>query len=73
MLEVTWRDLYRIAILEPNPGLQKIRVRVATDAIKARASDAGVPTQERRELGDALATLRRLKPEQHETHMRWNR
>jgi hypothetical protein len=73
MLDGTWRDSYRAAILELDPALRKIRVKVAADAIKARASDAGVPACERRELGDALATLRRLKPEMHESQMRWTR
>jgi hypothetical protein len=73
MLDGTWRDLYRAAILELDPALRRIRVKVAADAIKARASDAGVPSDERRELGDALATLRRLKPEPHETHTQSSR
>jgi hypothetical protein len=72
MLDGTWRDLFRAAIIELNPGLRKIRVKVAADAIKARASDTGVTIQERRELGDALAMLRRLKPEEHESHVRWS-
>jgi hypothetical protein len=72
MLDETWRDLYRAAIIELNPGLRKIRVKVAADAIKARASDTGVPALERRELGNALATLRRLKPGQDEAYTRWS-
>jgi hypothetical protein len=70
MLDGTWRDLYRATILELDPALRKIRAKVAADAIKARASEAGVSADERRELGDALATLRRLKPVQQEPSVR---
>jgi hypothetical protein len=70
MLDGTWRDLYRAAILELDPALRKIRVKVATDAIKARASDVGVSGEERSELGSALATLRRLRPEKPEPRVR---
>ena len=62
MLEITWRDLYRTAIVERDPVVQEIRVRAAANAIKARASEAGVFGHEREELGDALDTLSRLKP-----------
>jgi|HubBroStandDraft_6_1064221.scaffolds.fasta_scaffold1081118_1 hypothetical protein len=72
MLDWTWRDLYKAAIVELDPTIRKIRVKVAADAIKARASDAGVPAEERRELGHALAILRRLKPEQNEPQLRWS-
>ena len=70
MLDGTWRDLYRATILELDPALRKIRAKVAADAIKARASEAGVSADERRELGDALTTLRRLKPVQQEPSVR---
>jgi len=66
MLDWTWRDLYKAAIVELDPTIRRIRVKVAADAIKARASDAGIPSEERRELGNALAILRRLKPELRE-------
>jgi hypothetical protein len=72
MLDWTWRDLYKAAIVELDPTIRKIRVKVAADAIKARASDAGVPAEERSELGHALAILRRLKPEQNEPQLRWS-
>jgi hypothetical protein len=66
MLEITWRELYRTAIVaaivERDPVVQEIRVRAAANAIKARASEAGVVRHERKELGDALDTLGRLKP-----------
>jgi hypothetical protein len=70
MLDGTWRDLYRAAILELDPALRKVRVKVAADAIKARASYVGVSGNERSELGSALATLRRLKPEKQKPHTR---
>jgi hypothetical protein len=66
MLEITWRDLYRTAIIsaivEHDPVVLEVRVRAAANAIKARASEDGVLRRERRELGDALDTLSRLKP-----------
>jgi hypothetical protein len=61
MFETTWRDLYRAAILELNPSLLKARLKAAEDAIIARASDARAPREERKEMDDALSTLRRLK------------
>jgi hypothetical protein len=61
MFETTWRDLYRAAILELNPSLLKVRLKAAEDAIVARASDARAPREERKEMDDALSTLRRLK------------
>jgi hypothetical protein len=60
MFEMTWRDLYRAAILELNPSLLKARLKAAEDAIVARASDAA-PREERKESDDALSTLHRLK------------
>jgi|SRR5580692_5937770 hypothetical protein len=69
MLDWTWRDLYKAASVELDPTIRRIRVKVAADAIKARASDAGIPSEERRELGNALAILRRLKPELREPQM----
>ena len=62
MLEITWRDLYRVALFEPDPVLHAIRVRAAANAGKAQTSEAGILGHERRELGDALAKLSRLKP-----------
>ncbi len=62
MLEITWRDLYGAAIVELDQVVQEIRVRAAAHAINARASEDGVCGHEREELGNALATLSRLKP-----------
>jgi hypothetical protein len=61
MCEMTWRDLYRAAILELNPSLRKARLKAAEDAIVARASDARAPRGERKEMDDALSTLHRLE------------
>jgi hypothetical protein len=61
MFEMTWRDLYRAAILELNPSLLKARLKAAEDAIVARASDARAPREERKEMDAALSTLHRLK------------
>jgi len=61
MFEMTWRDLYRAAILELNPSLLKAPLKAAEDAIVARASDARAPREERKEMDGALSTLHRLK------------
>jgi hypothetical protein len=61
MVESEWRALYRAAILELEPKRLQARVREAEDAIKARASSARVPPGERKEMDDALSTLRVLK------------
>ena len=61
MLENNWRDLYRDAILELDVALLKIRLQIAEDAIKARAFDALVSREERKQMDDALSTIRRLK------------
>lgn len=62
MLESEWRTVYRAAILELDPKRLPARVQAAEDAIVARAaSDARVPRDERREMDDALATLRVLR------------
>ena len=61
MIESTWRDLYRAAILEIDRSLLKFRLNAAEDSINARASDARASRQERREMADALWTLQRLK------------
>ena len=61
MIETTWRDFYRVAILELDRSLQKIRLNAAEDSINARASDARASREERREMADALSTLQRLK------------
>jgi hypothetical protein len=61
MIETTWRDFYREAILEIDRSLLKVRLKAAEDSIKARASDARASRQERREMADALSTLRRVK------------
>jgi hypothetical protein len=65
MIESEWRTLYRAAILELDPKRLQARVKAAEDAINARAlSDARVPRDERREMDEALATLRILKRKQ---------
>jgi hypothetical protein len=61
MIETTWRDFYRAAILELDRSLLKVRLTAAEDAINARTSDARACREERREMADALATLHRLK------------
>ena len=61
MIETTWRDFYRVAILEVDRSLVKVRLNAAEDSINARASDARASRQERREMADALSTLQRLK------------
>jgi len=61
MIETTWRDFYRAAILEVDRSLVKVRLNAAEDSINARASDARASRQERREMADALSTLQRLK------------
>jgi len=61
MLESNWRDLYRDAILELDVALLKIRLQIAEDAIKARTFDALVSREERKQMDDALSTIRRLK------------
>lgn len=64
MVESEWRALYRVAILELDPTRLQARVRAAEDAINARASSARVPVGERKEMDDALSTLRVLKRKQ---------
>jgi hypothetical protein len=64
MVESEWRALYRAAILELDPKRLQTRVRAAEDAINARASSARVPLGERKEMDDALSTLRVLKRKQ---------
>jgi hypothetical protein len=61
MIQTTWRDYYRAAILEVDRSLLKVRMSAAEDSINARASDARASRQERREMTDALWTLQRLK------------
>jgi hypothetical protein len=61
MFESNWRDLYRDAILELDLALLKVRLQIAEDAIKARAYDALVSREERKQMDDALSTIRRLK------------
>lgn len=61
MIETTWRDFYRAAILEFDRSLLKVRLSAAEDSINARASDARASREERREMAEALSTLQRLK------------
>jgi len=61
MVETTWRDFYRAAVFELDRSLLKIRLKAAEDAINARTSDARASREERREMAEALSTLRRLR------------
>jgi hypothetical protein len=61
MFESNWRDLYRGAILELDLALLKVRLQIAEDAIEARAFDALVSREERKQMDDALSTIRRLR------------
>jgi hypothetical protein len=61
MIETTWREFFRAAVLEVDRSLLNVRVKAAEDSIKARASDSRASRQERREMADALSTLRQLK------------
>jgi hypothetical protein len=61
MPEVSWRQLYKAAILELDPALLQIRVKIAEEAINARLVDAQIPRDERRDLDGALSALRGLK------------
>jgi hypothetical protein len=61
MFENNWRDLYRDAILELDLALFKVRLQAAEDAIKTRALYALVSREERKQMDDALSTIRRLK------------
>jgi hypothetical protein len=53
--------LYRDAILELDLALLKVRLQIAEDAIEARAFDALVSREERKQMDDALSTIRRLR------------
>jgi hypothetical protein len=65
MVEIAWRDLYRIAILELDPKRLPARVKAAEDAIHARASSAArISRDERKEMNDALFTLQILQRQQ---------
>lgn len=61
MVETSWRDFYRAAILELDRSLLKVRVKTAEDAIKARLEDGRASRDERREMEGALSILARLK------------
>lgn len=61
MSEANWRELYKAAILELDPALLQIRVKIAEDAINARLANAQIPRDERREIDAALSALRGLK------------
>ena len=52
MPEVNWRELYRAAMLELDPAMLQVRVKIAEDAINARAAhDARVPRDEKKGHG----------------------
>ena len=61
MPEFNWRELYRAAILELDPAMLQVRVKIAEDAINARLADAQIPRDERRDIDAALSALRGLK------------
>jgi hypothetical protein len=61
MSEVSWRELYRAAVLELDPVLLQVRVKAAEDAINARLADVQIPRDEHRDIDDAISALRRLK------------
>jgi hypothetical protein len=61
MPEPNWRELYSAAILELDPVLLQVRVKAAEDAINARLANAQIPRDERRDMDDALSSLRGLK------------
>jgi hypothetical protein len=61
MPEPNWRELYRAAILELDPVLLQVRVKAAEDAINARLANAQISRDERRDMDDALSSLRGLK------------
>jgi hypothetical protein len=74
MNENIWRDLYRAAVLESNSSLFQVRVNEALAAINARASDGHrVPRDERRDMDDALSTLRGLKSRGQQLKVRGSR
>jgi len=60
MLDGTWRDSYRAAILELDRSLLKVRLKTAEDSINARLSDPRASREERSEMTHALSTLGRL-------------
>jgi len=62
MPEVNWRELYRATMLELDPAMLQVRVKIAEDAINARASHgARVPRDEKRDMDSALSALQGLK------------
>jgi hypothetical protein len=74
MNEKIWRDLYRAAVLEINSSLFQVRVNEALVAINARALEGPrVPRDERRDLDDALSTLRGLKSRGRQLKVRGSR
>jgi hypothetical protein len=74
MYENIWRDLYRAAVLEPNSSLFQVRMNEALAAINARALDgARVSRDERRDMNDAVSTLRGLKSRGQQLRVRGSR
>jgi hypothetical protein len=64
MIENTWRNLYRAAVLEIDRNKLLDRVKAAEDAIRARASlDGRVSSEERIAIRDAMAALLVLRRE----------
>ena len=61
MTKNNWLDLYNDAILERNVAVLKVRLQAAEDALKTHALNPRVSQEERREMGKALFTTRKLK------------
>jgi hypothetical protein len=74
MNENIWRDLYRAAVLEVNSSLFQVRVNEALVAINSRALDGPrVPRDERRDMDDAICTMRGLKSRGQQLKVRGSR
>ena len=72
--ESSWQELYRAAVLELNSSLLQIRVNEALAAINARSLDgARVSRDERRDMNNALSTLRGLKSRGQQLKVRGSR
>jgi hypothetical protein len=61
MPEFNWRELYKAAILELDPEMLQVRVKIAEDAINARLAATVLLREERMDIDAALSALRGLK------------
>jgi hypothetical protein len=61
MLEPSWRELFKAAILELGPEQLQMRVKAAGEAMNARLADPKIPRNERKDIEAALSALRGLK------------